>query len=160
MEIATQKHLAFSKNFDSFFRKTVKELRKYAANLIREKNKWRPKPKPLLSIFIYPCIERGRDLADGGAKYNNSGMHGAGLSTAADALAAIKKTVFEEKSVAKKQLKLALKNDFVGYETLQKKLLACPKTGNNDDYVDDVAVALIKAFSSYVNGKPNGRGGI
>ncbi len=160
VEIATKKHLRFSKDFPTFLQKTEKELISYAKRLIREKNKYKPLPKPLLSIFVVPCVKRGRDLSDCGAKYNNSGMHGAGLSTAADALAAIKKLVFEEKSVKKKDLLKALKNNFVGYEGLQKQLLACPKMGNNDDYVDDIAVRLMKTFSGYVNNKPNNRGGI
>ncbi len=160
VEIATKKHLLFARNFDAFMKKVKKEEKKFAAAIIKQKNKYRPKPKPLLSIFITPCIERGRDLSDGGARYNNSGMHGAGLSTAADALAAIKKLVFDERSVKKSQLKKALRNDFIGYEPLRKKLLNCPKMGNNDEYVDSIARELMETFSSYVSGKPNGRGGI
>ncbi|MBO4539101.1 MAG: pyruvate formate-lyase [Clostridia bacterium] len=160
VETAVKKHLWFAGSFGGFMKKVEKELKKYAAAKMKAKKKYHPAPKPLLSVFITPCIERGKDLSCGGAKYNNFGMHGAGLSTAADALAAIEKVVFEEKTVSKKELLSALKKNFVGYEGLRKTLLACPKMGNNDDYVDEIAGRLTSVFSAYVNGSPNGRDGV
>lgn len=160
VELATKKYLLFSRNFDVFFKKVKKELKKYAVERMRAKRNWHTVPKPLLSVFIEGCIEKGRDISCGGARYNNFGMHGAGLSTAADALAAIKKTVFEEKTVKKRQLQKALKNNFDGSSDIRKILLGCPKMGNNDDYVDGIALELMSAFSDCVNGKPNGIGGV
>ena len=160
VETATYKYLRFSKTFDGFMKKVEKELIKFARARMKERKKSRPSCKPILSIFIEPCIERGRDVSDGGAKYGNFGMHGAGLSTATDALAAIKKTIFEERSLSKKELLKALKQNFEGYGELQELLLSCPKMGNNDDYADDIALRLMSTFSSYVNGRPNGCGGV
>ena len=40
-----------------------------------------------------------------GGKYHNYGIHGTGLSTAADSLAAIKKYVYEEKTVTRETRK-------------------------------------------------------
>lgn len=116
--------------------------------------------EPLLSCFIGCCIERGKDISEGGAKYNNYGVHGAGISTAADSLAAIKRVIFEEKSVSASQLLSALKADFVGFEPLRRKLLECPKMGNNDDYVDKIGCFLIESFAKHLNGRPNKVGGI
>ncbi len=45
------------------------------------------------------CLEAGADLS-AGLKYNNFGIHGAGSANAADALAAVRRFVFEEKSVS------------------------------------------------------------
>ena len=47
-----------------------------------------------------------------GAKYNNFGIHGTGIATAADTLAAIKKYVYEEKSVTKAELIKAVDENF------------------------------------------------
>ena len=112
-----------------------------------------------LSMLISPCIERGRFSTEGGAKYNNYGIHGVGLSNAADALEAIKKAVFEDKTVDKSELVAALETDFEGREDLRQTLLSLPKTGNNNE-ADDRLCFLMSAFSSYLNGKPNNRGGI
>lgn len=113
-----------------------------------------------LSIFTDGCIESLTNLWQGGTKYKNFGSHGTGIANAADALAAVKKLVFEEKSVTREELLDALEKDFEGYEPLRKRLLACPKMGNNDDYVDSIADELMSHFGSYLNGKPNGLGGI
>jgi len=57
----------------------------------------------------------------------------------ADSLAALRKLVFEEKSVSLPELVQALHADFKGYEALQQALLAVPKYGNDDDYPDLIA---------------------
>ena len=160
VETATKKHLLFARSFDNFMKGVKKELKKYALDRIKEKAQWRPRPKPILSIFVSPCIERGLDISAGGAKYNNFGMHGAGLSTAVDSLAAIKKTVFDEKTISKRQLMKTLKNNFEGYSDLRNVLLNCPKMGNNDDRADRLATELMNAFSVCVNGRPNGLRGV
>ena len=55
-------------------------------------------PAPYYSIFMQGCLEQGRDVSEG-LKYNNFGIHGAGSANAADALAAVKKFIFEEQSI-------------------------------------------------------------
>ncbi len=109
-----------------------------------------------LSLYIDGCLEKGLDFTEGGAKYNNFGCHGVGISNAADALAALKKTVFEDKTVAPAELLAALDANFEGYEQLRNMLLACPKMGNNDDYVDGLASVIMDAFVENLNGKPTG----
>jgi pyruvate-formate lyase len=54
-------------------------------------------PDPFLSALTRRCIERGRDVNDGGAEYPR--FHGVcmmGLATIADSLAAVKMLVFED----------------------------------------------------------------
>lgn len=114
---------------------------------------------PLLSMMIDGCIEKLSDCSKG-AKYLNYGAHGAGISNAADALAAIKKKVFEEKSISKEELLAALDADFEGYSELRAALRSCPKMGNNEDFVDDIAIAITDYYAEYLNNKPNGIGGI
>jgi formate C-acetyltransferase len=60
-----------------------------------------------------------------------------------DSAAAIKKTIFDDKSVSASELVEALKNDFKGHENVRRKLLAAPKFGNDDNYVDEVGADLI-----------------
>lgn len=115
---------------------------------------------PLLSAFVDGCIESLTDLWRGGAKYQNFGCHGAGIANAADALAAVKKHIFEEKDIDKEELLSALRADFVGYNELRNMLRNSPKMGNNDDFVDDIANSLMKIFGDKMNGHENGWGGI
>jgi formate C-acetyltransferase len=112
-----------------------------------------------LSLFIDGCLEKARDLTEGGAKYNNDGSHGAGIANAADALAAIRLRVYEEKSISKEDLLAALDANFEGYEEIRNLLLSAPKMGNNDEYVDSIACRLMDTFATTLNGLPNGRFG-
>ena len=100
--------------------------------------------EPFLSCFCEDCIGRGLDINNGGARYPS--VHGAvlmGIATIADSLAAIEKVVFVDKEASLADIRDAMKADFVGYEELQQKLLAAPKYGNNDDFVDKYAVWFV-----------------
>ncbi|MBE6702569.1 MAG: pyruvate formate-lyase [Ruminococcaceae bacterium] len=161
IEKATREALPGAESFEAFLEAVGVAIERECDALIAHCNA-RPAtvPEVLISSFVSPTIERGRDISGGGAKYNNYGLHGAGLSTAADALAAIRECVFERKYCTKEELLAALEADFVGYESLQRKLLDCPKMGNNDDRADRLGCYLMQRYSSYLNGKPNNRGGI
>lgn len=114
----------------------------------------------LLSSLTESCVESLSDIWNGGAKYMNFGCHGAGIANAADALAAVKKNIFEEKKITKKELLDALDADFEGFTAVRNLLRQSPKMGNNDDYVDDIASCLMRQFSVGMNKKDNGHGGI
>lgn len=106
-------------------------------------------PEPFLSCFCYDCIGRGMDINNGGSKYPS--VHGVavmGIGTTADSLAAIEKVVFTDKQATLNDIKKALNSNFEGYEDLLNKLLAAPKYGNNDDFVDKYAVWFIDYLSS------------
>jgi len=101
--------------------------------------------QPFLSCFCEDCIARGLDINDGGAVYPS--VHGAacmGIATVADSLAAIQRLVYDEKVLTLGELKTVLEADFAGYEELRKKMLACPKYGNDDDYVDRWAIWYVE----------------
>lgn len=95
------------------------------------------------------------------AKYRNFGVHGTGIATAADSLAAIKKYVFDEKLLTAAEMLKAVDEDFVNTPELLNKLRnEAPKMGNNDDYVDSISVELLDAFGGALEGKKNCCGGI
>lgn len=111
-------------------------------------------PVPVASMFIVNCLEKGLDLSHGGAEFNTGpGMNANGVADFIDSLAAIRKVIFQDKAYTMKDLVEAIKNDFVGYENLQKKLLAAPKWGNNDDRADiivsELTAHIIKEAESY-----------
>ncbi|WP_312950210.1 pyruvate formate lyase family protein [Superficieibacter sp.] len=117
-------------------------------------------PAPYFSLMMEGCTETARDISLG-CIYNNYGLHGTGLSTAADSLAAIKKFIFDEQIITAEEMLAALKNDFVGYEDLANQLrYLTPKMGQNDDYVDSIAVDLLNCFADELQGRKNERGGI
>lgn len=119
-------------------------------------------PSPYYSAMMTNCLEHGKDLNNGGAKYYNYGIHGSGSSNAADALAAVKKMVFDDKSISGKDFLDALEHDFADAEPLRQTLInECPKVGNNDSEVDSILTKLFGWFADTCEAiKDNGRGGI
>lgn len=94
-------------------------------------------------------------------KYRNFGVHGTGHSTAVDSLAAIKKYVYDEKSISAHEMIEAVKANFEGHEELLAKLRNdTPKLGMDDDFADDISIALMNAFSECFEGRKNCEGGI
>lgn len=103
-------------------------------------------PDPLLSALTGSCIDKGMDINAGGADFPR--QHGVGIvgpATVCDSLAAVKKLVFEEKRICKKELLEALHNNFNGSEILRKTLINCaPKYGNDDPFVDKIFASIVK----------------
>ena len=63
---------------------------------------------------------------------------------------AIKKLVFEEKKYTLDDFTKALANNWAGYEDLRKAAMACPKYGNDDDYVDAIAAELSDFYNQEI----------
>ena len=104
---------------------------------------------PFLSCFCNYCIERGKDINNGGSKYPS--IHGAalmGVGTVSDSLAAIEKLVYIDKYVTLPELSAALKDNFDGHGELLAAAKAAPKYGNNDQFVDKYAVW----YTDYISG--------
>jgi pyruvate-formate lyase len=69
-------------------------------------------PSPLLSSLISGCLETGRDLYGGGAKYHIFAPLMTGISTCADSLYVIKKLVFLENLFTLEELVACLRSDW------------------------------------------------
>ncbi len=113
-------------------------------------------PDILCSAFVDHCIPRGKTIKEGGSKYDFISGLQVGIANLGNALAAIKKLVFEEKKISKEQLLSALENDFEGREgekIRQLLLNYAPKYGNDDDYVDlllkDAYMDFIRELEKY-----------
>lgn len=146
--------LVESETFDEFFESVKKEIFKASDEICNNiKDLWFV-PSPFMNVLM-DC-----DIYAGG-KYNNFGIHGTGIATAADTLAAIKKYVYEEKSVTKEELIKAVDENFENTpELLHKLRYDAPKLGNNDDFADNIAVELLDVFADSLKDRTNCRGGV
>ncbi len=146
-------------SIDEFYQIVDENIAKEVKRMVDLSHRYFLIPSPFQSVLMTNCVENRKDIAVK-AKYNNIGFHGAGLSTAADSLAAIQKMIFENQKIDQETLLNALDSDFVGYEKLRNELLECPKMGNNEDYVDNIACHLLEKFGDECSKYHNDRGGI
>ncbi|MBD3239607.1 MAG: hypothetical protein GF331_03410, partial [Chitinivibrionales bacterium] len=99
------------------------------------------------SLLMDDCIERGRAILDGGARYNGACIMGHGFTNAADGLIAVKHLVFDQGSVTLEEIRQALRDNFAGHADLRKRLLAEPKFGNDIAEADEMLRALWREIS-------------
>ena len=116
-------------------------------------------PAPFLSVVIRDCIINGKDYYNGGPRYNTNYIQCCGIGTITDSISAIKKHVFEDKTIAMDTLLSALQNNFVGQEALRLRLLnKTPFFGNDDDRADTIMQKVYGSLYSAIDGKPNTKG--
>ncbi len=151
--------------FDELFEAYKKQLNyfvdiKIQGNNVVERLYANYMPAPFLSLLIDDCIAKGKDYHNGGARYDTSYIQGVGIGTMADTMTAIKYHVFDKKTLMMKELMSALQDDFEGHERTHQMLLnRTPKYGNDDDYADDVMLAVFEAYFNAIDGRKNTRGG-
>lgn len=118
-------------------------------------------PTPFLSAVIDDCMTLGKDVTLGGAHYNQAGVQAIQMANVADSLEAIRRFVYEEKSVAPEALLDALRNDWQGYELLRQRMIhKAPKYGNDIPEVDEIGAKWARYFGDGLKKYRNRRGGI
>lgn len=105
------------KTFDEFINAYTEQMKFFVNLLVRADNAVDIAHRELgqlafVSTLIDDCIGRGRTLEKGGAIYNFTGPQGIGSANIGNALMAVKKLVFDEKSLSMKELKEAIDNNF------------------------------------------------
>jgi formate C-acetyltransferase len=116
-------------------------------------------PGPFISAISTGCVERARDICKG-AKYNNFGIHGTGISVAVDSLASVRELVFEKKLVSLPELVALLDTDFAGRPDVLSAAKAAPKMGNADARADEIARRVVAFWGHAFDGRRNDRGGV
>lgn len=117
-------------------------------------------PIPFVSALYDSCIESGKCVTQGGAKYNFTCPGGVGVANLADGLAGIKKLVYDENRVPAKVMREALAADFEGHEDIFRMLQdEVPHYGNDIEYVDALARLGVDAYLDELDKQQNSRGG-
>jgi pyruvate-formate lyase len=114
---------------------------------------------PLLSATIDGCMESGKDVMKGGAKYNSTGNAGIAIGNIADSLAVVKHMVFDKKIVTARELYDALMTNWEGKEDLRQYILhKAPHYGNDDEYPDEFARWASDVYGNAINAATGPRG--
>jgi len=118
-------------------------------------------PTPLLSSMFTGPLEKGRDLINGGAIYNTSGVALVSLTDAVDSLLVIKDLVYDKKSLDFPTLMDAIDKDFQqnGAGHVLKRIQQVPKFGSDAPGTREVAQDLIDFCFDVYQSQDNYRGG-
>ena len=116
-------------------------------------------PLPAVSATMDGCLESGKDVMQGGARYNSTGFAGVGIGTAVDSLVAIKYMVYDKKVCSAREFYDAVMANWEGYELLRQRILKeIPHYGNDLDYADDIAAWLSQVITEKVRSCTGPRG--
>ena len=111
-------------------------------------------PVIFASMAMKGCVESGKSVQEGGAKYSTAGMFITGSANLADSIVAIEDVVYKDHDVTMDQLIEALDKNFEGEERLRQLLInKPPKYGNDNEYVDGVATV---SYTHLDNDRTNG----
>lgn len=153
-------HFENCKSFDEllelYYQKlTVKinEIKYVLDNVIWEEN-------PLLSLFTEGCLEKGKDISQGGAIYNNYGILTVGLGNVVNSLLYIKHHVFEEGEYTLIELKNCLQDNYQGFEELLEKISKSANYyGKDEQEVIDFVKLVTEQVYNELKGYRNKFGG-
>lgn len=147
-------------SFPEFMAEYAQTLRSEAVAINAKYCNFTMLPGPFASLLCDGCIERGRDICEGG-KYNNFGVHGTGVSTAVDSLAALEQLVFDEKNYTLDAFRNAIADNFArAPELLAAVRNTAPKLGGGGGEAEAIARKLFAIWSEAWSGLRNIRGGI
>lgn len=118
-------------------------------------------PDAVHSALMTDGIASGRDALDRVLPFENASvLNPVGMVNVADALAAVRRVVFDEGRLTMAELKAALDADWKGHEAARELLAAAPKYGNGDPSVDALAAELYRFWCDTIERQPSAFGGV
>ncbi|MCD8083057.1 MAG: pyruvate formate-lyase [Clostridiales bacterium] len=117
-------------------------------------------PVIFASMVTKGCVESGKSVQHGGAKYCTAGLYITGAANLADSIAAIETCVFEDHDITMDELIRALDKNFEGEERMRQLLLnKPPKFGNDNPHVDAIYREMTHFIADNVQTWRDARGG-
>ncbi len=139
---------AWKAQIDEQLRSGIEHIESGIANgTLEHSSHGRYRYNPFLSALTLDCLEREKDVIRGGARYTIWHVMGEAVANAIDAMAAIRRLVFDEKSVELAELMAALNANWDGHENLRRLIVhRMPKFANDDPYADEIGREMMRYF--------------
>jgi pyruvate-formate lyase len=156
-------HLPTAESFGQFFDLFMDDVRATvgrALDCVNRDQQFKAfaQPQPVRTLFTDDCLDRRVEYNAGGARYNGSVFNLGGLANVADSLAAIRDLVYGG-AIGAGELIEALDCNFAGHEMLRASISRCPKFGNDDERVDELAARVASEAFGAVRSHTLWRGG-
>lgn len=151
-------------SFESFYVQFITDVKAYHEKIVSWKNRGEAHwcefdPLILYSSSIKDCLQKGKDVTEGGARYNTTALSMLGTATLIDSLYAIRQIVFEERRYSFGEFYRIVSSDFSGYEDLRQYIIRkLPKHGTNEEALNAFSAKVLQDLSE-VSGQTNARGG-
>ena len=114
---------------------------------------------PMVSATMEGCMENGKDVQCGGAKYNSTGNSCIAIGNVADALNVIDYVCFREKIATTRELYDAVMNNWEGCEELRQIINGrVPRFGNADPEADKYMNFTASTYADAINRATGPRG--
>jgi len=153
-------------SYEEFYRRFLIELDTIVTNVIRAIDgesllQHLINPSPVYSGTMASCMERAKDIFNGGMQYSNTSVKACGVGTAVDSLMIIKKYVYEEKRITLSALRDLMRANWQGGESLRLDILKeTNRYGNGFAEPDNTARDIYDHIASLVVGRKNKLGGV
>lgn len=153
-------------DFESLYQAYMQQLSELYADLVQHLNERESHlPEfcclPLLSCTMTGCLESGRDMTAGGAKYNAISLPLVGIGTAIDSLLAIRQVVYEEKRMTLAELANLLQKNYAAQPRMRDYLQnRCAKYGDDSDAVNAFSARFFHDAAEKTSGYRSARGAI
>lgn len=109
-------------------------------------------PELILNLLSHGPIEKGKDVADGGAELLNLAIDGAGLAVVADSFAALEQRIEKEAAVSWERVKESVDNNFSGEEDdlICLMMKSSDRYGQENSLGEKWALRIRDAFTAHV----------
>jgi len=159
------KPLEHCSSFDDFYRTYLQNLKTVVHYFIARRNVsealgYEYNPCPLLSSTLSDCIEKAKDMMEGGCRYSYGAINFIGIGTLIDSLYAIKHLIFDKQMISFKELMQILTDNFEGHEEMQAYILnRIPKYGQDSEEIMSFSSKVFRDIAQLTEGERNARGG-
>lgn len=159
-EMTNSNSFISKKNIREIIEEYKHYLENYLIEFINEMNEIRFGKDPLLSLFTEGCIKNGKDISNGGAKYNEYGFTGVGLSNVINSIQILNKYVFLNKEYSLEEFNKIRQNNFINYENLLNNIRGYKeKYGTDNEECINLTNEIIKFTTQILNNYKNPLGG-
>lgn len=109
-------------------------------------------PELILNLLSHGPIEKGKDVADGGAELLNLAIDGAGLAVVADSFAALEQRIEKEAAVSWERVKESVDNNFSGEgdDLICLMMKSSDRYGQENSLGEKWALRIRDAFTAHV----------
>lgn len=148
----------FLGHFAAHLRLRIIEANRYLGRWMLERSR-NGSESMRVACLVNDCLEGGKAVDEGGARYNQTQPNFLGLANVIDSLAALEVLVFRTREYSLADLESILAVNYKDNEDLRQRMIRdLPHFGTNEELTDALAIRLTKILAEACRGVKNQRG--